>query len=163
MKHRALVSTFGRRTDARKALIRGLVSSLVEHGRITTTLAKAKELRRHAERAVTMAKKSTVHSRRVLLSRYPNQMVVEKLMSDLGPAFKTTPGGYTRILKVGRRPGDSAEMALIEWTNYQLPSKAQESEGKEASAKTEKKASVKKKAPAAKKSAAKKTAKKAKA
>lgn len=118
MKHRARVSTFGRKSGPRKALLRGLVNSLVEHGRIKTTLAKAKELRRHAERAVTLSKKGTLHSRRLLMSRYPNELTVSTLMDDLAPRFKSRPGGYTRILKLGARPGDKAEMAYIEWVDF---------------------------------------------
>ena len=119
MKHRARVSTFGRKQGPRKALLRGLVNSLVEHGRIKTTLAKAKELRRHVERAVTIGKKGTLHAHRVLLSRYPNEATVSTLVKDLGPRFKSRPGGYTRILKIGPRPGDKAEMAYIEFVDYQ--------------------------------------------
>lgn len=125
MRHNAQVAHFGRSHDARWALIRGLVYSLVEHGRIETTVAKAKELRRHAERAVTHAKKGTLSARRLLLSRFPNEDTVRVLMADLGPRFQTRNGGYTRILKTGKRSGDSAEMALIEWVDYTLPSKAE--------------------------------------
>lgn len=118
MRHRAKVSTFGRKTGPRKALIRGLVNSLVEHGRIKTTLAKAKELRRHVERAVTLGKKQSLHSQRLLLSRYPNDKTVSTIMKDLAPRFKDRQGGYTRILKLGNRPGDNAEMAFIEFVDY---------------------------------------------
>lgn len=118
MRHRARVSTFGRKTGPRKALIRGLVNSLVEHGRIKTTLAKAKELRRHVEKAVTLGKKQTVHARRLLLARFPNDEVVGTLMGDLAGRFKERDGGYTRILKLGSRPGDNAEMAFIEFVDY---------------------------------------------
>src|SRR5215210_4008517 len=99
MRHRARVSTFGRKTGPRKALIRGLVVSLVEHGRIKTTLAKAKELRRHVERAVTMGKKQSMHAQRLLMARYPNAETVSSIMTDLAPRFKSRAGGYTRILK----------------------------------------------------------------
>jgi large subunit ribosomal protein L17 len=118
MRHRARVSTFGRKTGPRKALLRGLVTSLVEHGRIKTPLAKAKELRRHVEKAVTTGKKQDLHARRLLLARYPNDATVSTIMSDLAPRFKDRPGGYTRILKLGMRPGDCAEMAFIEFVDY---------------------------------------------
>ncbi len=144
MRHKAQVAHFGRDTDHRRALIRNLVNSLVEHGRIQTTVAKAKELRRHAERAVTMAKKGDLNSRRILLSRFPHEATVQTLMSDLAVRFKDRPGGYTRILKVGSRPGDNAQVALIEWVDYTLPK--QEGEGTEKSAKPAKKAAAKKKA-----------------
>ena len=132
MRHKAQVSHFGRRNDQRRALLRGLVNSLVEYGRIKTTFAKAKELRRHAERAVTIGRQGTLHARRILLARYPNKKVIDILMSDIAPRYKTTPGGYTRIIKIGRRPGDSAEMAYIEWVHY-------EPEAKEESGDTKKK------------------------
>ncbi len=119
MKHRAQVSHFGRRTGQRQGLIRGLVYSLVEHGKIQTTVAKAKELRRHAERAVTLGKKNTLHARRLLLSRYPNPVAVEKILKTWSPHFSSRPGGYTRIMKLGPRPGDSAEMAVIEFLDWQ--------------------------------------------
>lgn len=118
MRHNAKVATFGRKTGPRRALLRGLVNSLVEHGRIKTTLAKAKELRRHVEPAITMAKKDTLHARRLLLSRYPNDKTVHLLMTDVGPRMAKRNGGYTRILKLGMRPGDRAEMAFIEFVDY---------------------------------------------
>jgi large subunit ribosomal protein L17 len=118
MRHRARVSTFGRKSGPRKALVRGLVTSLVEHGRIKTTLAKAKELRRHVERAVTTGKDQTLHAQRLLLSRYPNEKTVAAIMKDIAPRFKDRNGGYTRILKLGNRPGDNAEMAYIEFVDY---------------------------------------------
>jgi large subunit ribosomal protein L17 len=118
MRHNARVSTFGRKSGPRKALLRGLVNSLVEHGRIKTTLAKAKELRIHAEKAVTLAKDQTLHAQRLLMSRYPNEKTVGLLMKDIAPRFKTRAGGYTRILKLGVRPGDCAEMAFIEFVDY---------------------------------------------
>lgn len=139
MRHRARVSTFGRKTGPRKALIRGLVTSLVEHGRIKTTLAKAKELRRHVERAVTVGKAGTLHSRRVLLARYPNEATVDTILSEVSPRFQTRPGGYTRILKLGTRPGDRAEMAYIEWVDFAPKAKAEQVEKLEAVAVVDKK------------------------
>ncbi len=123
MRHRAKVSHFGRKNGPRKALVRGLVYSLVEHGRIKTTLAKAKELRRHVERAVTVGKRGledgkALHIQRLLLSRFPNDKAVQTIMKDLAPRFKTREGGYTRILKVGLRPGDKAEMAFIQFVDF---------------------------------------------
>jgi large subunit ribosomal protein L17 len=118
MRHRARVSHFGRKSGPRKSLIRGLVTSLVEHGRIKTTLAKAKELRRHVEKAVTTGKDQTLHAQRLLMSRYPNEKTVGTIMKDLAPRFKDRSGGYTRILKLGNRPGDNAEMAFIEFVDY---------------------------------------------
>ena len=130
MRHRARVSHFGRKSGPRKALVRGLVNSLVEHGRIKTTLAKAKELRRHVERAVTLGKRGldgekTLHAQRLLLSRYPNQETVSSIMKNLAPRFQARAGGYTRILKLGMRPGDRAEMAYIQFVDYQPPVKTE--------------------------------------
>lgn len=119
MHHRRRTKYFSRKFNARKALWRGLIVSLVEHGRIKTTVDKAKELRRHVEKAITLGKKSDgVATRRLLLSRIPNEGTVEKILSDISPRFKSRDGGYTRIIKIGRRPGDTAEMAFIEFVDY---------------------------------------------
>lgn len=118
MRHRRKTKHFGLKTNQRHALIRGLVSNLVEHGRIKTTLAKAKELRRHVERAITMGKAGTLHARRLLLSRYPNQEVVNTIVTDLAVRFKDRPGGYTRVLKLNNRMGDCAPQAFIEFVDY---------------------------------------------
>ena len=158
MRHQTKVSHFGRRTGPRRALIRGLVTNLIEHGRIRTTLAKAKELRRHADRAVTMAKKNSLHARRLLLARYPNPEMVDRLMTEVGPQMANRNGGYTRILKLGTRPGDKAEMALIEWVGFEAKTQKGSTKGTAAesaeSAPAKKTKSVKKAAP--KKAAAKK-------
>ena len=118
MRHRRHIKHFSRLPHARKALIRGLVRSLVEHERIHTTLDKAKELRRHVERAVTAGKKGDLNAHRLLMSRYPHKDTVSKLVNDLGKRFKDRPGGYTRIIKLGKRLGDSAEMAFIEFVDF---------------------------------------------
>ncbi len=118
MRHRIHKKGFHRDSAQRKALIRGLVCSLVDHKRIKTTLAKAKELRRHVEKAVTLSRKGGVHVHRVLLSKYPHKPTVKSLVNEIGPQMKDRPGGYTRILKLGRRQGDQAPMAIIEFVNY---------------------------------------------
>jgi large subunit ribosomal protein L17 len=100
--------------------MRNLVVSLVEHERISTTLAKAKELRRWAEKAITLGKRGSLADRRLLLSRIPNTETVAKVFSDLAPRYKSRNGGYTRIFRLARRPGDNAEMALIEFLDAQL-------------------------------------------
>jgi large subunit ribosomal protein L17 len=92
-------------------------------------LAKAKELRRHVERAVTTGKEQTLHAHRLLLSRYPNEKTVSSIMKELAPRFKDRNGGYTRILKLGNRPGDNAEMAYIEFVDF-APKAAAEVEPK---------------------------------
>jgi large subunit ribosomal protein L17 len=118
MRHRAKRHNFHRRTGPRLALIRGLVYSLVEHGRIKTTLARAKEVRRHVEKAITVGKRGGLHARRLLLSRYPNDNVVEILATDLQKRFAKRPGGYTRIVKVGARAGDQSDMAFLEFVDF---------------------------------------------
>jgi large subunit ribosomal protein L17 len=118
MRHRRKNRHFGRKTTALKALWRGLIISIVEHGRITTTVDKAKELRRHVEPMITLGKKNDLASRRLLLSRVPNKETVNSIMTDLSPRFKDRNGGYTRIIKIGRRPGDTVEMAFIEFVDY---------------------------------------------
>ncbi len=118
MRHRKRTSYLGRKLTARTALLRNLVDSLVEHGRIRTTVTKAKELRRHVEKAVTVGKRGGLHARRLLLSRYPNDNTVNILMSDLSVRFKDREGGYTRIMRMAPRPGDMADMALIEFVDY---------------------------------------------
>lgn len=155
-RHAARSQRLGRPKDQRIAVVRGLVYSLVEHGRIKTTLAKAKELRRHAEKAVTVAKRNTLNARRVLLSQYPSDKTVQTLVTDLAPRFKDRNGGYTRIIKAGNRPGDNAQVAYIEWVDYEV--KKLSGEG-EKSAKPAKKAKAPKAAKAPKE---KKAAKKAK-
>lgn len=121
MKHRHKhSSTFGLKRGPRKALLRGLVASLVEHERIKTTLPRARAVRPLVEKAVTMARKGGVHSQRLILAKYPNKKTVSKLMGDLSKRFKERAGGYTRIIKLGLRPGDQAEKALIEFVDYQF-------------------------------------------
>lgn len=148
MRHKAATAHLGRSTKPRKALLRNLVNSLVEHGRIKTTVTKAKELRRHVERAVTLGKKGTLHARRVLLSKYPNQQTVDSIMKEISPRFQSRPGGYTRIIKLSARRGDCAELAFIEWVDYELPKI-------EAKSDKSKKSPAKPKATAKKKSTAK--------
>lgn len=119
MRHRVVKNTFGRKTGPRKALVKGLVTSLVERERIRTTLPKAKELRRHVERAISIGKKATLHARRLLLKKYTNNSaMVSKIIDVVSPRFKDRPGGYTRIIKLENRPGDNAEMAFIELVDY---------------------------------------------
>lgn len=127
MRHRSHDHQFGRKPGPRKALIRGLVEALVEHGRIRTTLPRAKELRRHVERAITIGKKGELATRRVLLAKYPNKQTVKMIVDDIAPRFRERPGGYTRIIKLGSRPGDQAEMAFIEFVDYQFSAKTPES------------------------------------
>ena len=100
--------------DQRRALMRGLVSELITHERITTTLAKAKETRIVAEKLITHGKKGNLHHRRLALAQVPNKKVVEKVFDDVAPRYTDRQGGYTRIVKLGPRQGDAAQMAVIE-------------------------------------------------
>lgn len=121
MRHKVIKNSFGRRNGPRKALVRGLVDALVENGRIKTTLTKAKVIRSKVEKAVTRGKDDTVHSRRVLAAQYPHGNTVDTIFKEISPRFKDRPGGYTRIIKLGERAGDSAPMAYIEFVDYQKP------------------------------------------
>ncbi len=116
MRHGNHNRKFGREIQQREALLKGLILNIVEKGKIKTTLAKAKELRPYAEKAVTMAKRNTLASRRVLLSRlYNNANAVGILTNEIAPKYKDRIGGYTRITKLGARKSDGAEMAIIEF------------------------------------------------
>lgn len=121
MKHRKIKTcTFGLKYGPRKALLRGLFYSLVEKERIKTTLPRAKSLRPLVEKAITLGRPADLHSRRVLLAKYPNKKAVSKIVDDLSKRFKDRPGGYTRIVKLGSRKGDQAQKALIEFVDYQF-------------------------------------------
>jgi len=114
MRHQFRGRKLGRTHSHRKALLRNLVTSLLRHGRITTTVPKAKELRSVTDRMITYAKKGGLHHRR-LAARYINDAgVIATLFGDYATRFATRPGGYTRIMKLGPRKGDAAEMAVIE-------------------------------------------------
>ena len=125
MRHNKQKSpSFGRHRGPRKALIRGLINSLVEQERIKTTVTKAKCVRPLIEKAITMGKTGDVHSHRLLFSRYPNKNTVDKIIKNLSPRFKDRPGGYTRIIKIGYRPGDQAPLAYIEFVDYSTQQQA---------------------------------------
>ena len=112
--HRVTGRKLSRYKDQRKALLRGLTSELIQHERITTTLAKAKETRIVAEKLITHGKKGTLHHRRLALAQVPNKTVVKKVFDEVAPRYADRAGGYTRIIKLGRRQGDGAEIAVIE-------------------------------------------------
>lgn len=114
MRHRKSGRQLGRNSSHRKAMFKNLTASLIEHEVIKTTLPKAKELRRHAEPLITMAKEDSVSKRRLAFSRLRSDQAVGKLFNELGPRYKTRPGGYLRILKCGYRAGDKAPMAIVE-------------------------------------------------
>jgi large subunit ribosomal protein L17 len=127
MRHNKSGRRLGRNSSHRKAMYRNMAASLVHHETIKTTVPKAKELRRVIEPLITLAKVDGVANRRLAFSRLRDNVAVGKLFTDLGPRFKARPGGYLRILKMGPRPGDSAEMAIV-----QLVDKAPVSEAAEA-------------------------------
>ncbi len=114
MRHRISGRKLGRTTEHRIAMMRNLSTSLLDKERITTTLAKAKELRRFTERLVTISKKETLHARRQILRHIHDRNVVAKLFDTLSARYAQRPGGYTRVIKLGPRRGDNAEMAVIE-------------------------------------------------
>src|SRR5210317_2265274 len=114
MRHRQSGRKFNRNSSHRKAMFRNMSASLIEHELIKTTLPKAKELRRHAEPLITLAKEDSVANRRLAFDRLRDKSAVGKLFTDLGPRFKERPGGYLCILKMGPRAGDAAPMALVQ-------------------------------------------------
>lgn len=114
MRHRKAGRKLNRDTGQRRALYRNLMSSLLWHGKIVTTEAKAKAVRPHVERMITLAKEDTEHRRRQAMSRLPNDRIVDKLFSEIAPEYREREGGYTRIIRLGRRKGDAAMMVQIE-------------------------------------------------
>jgi large subunit ribosomal protein L17 len=114
MKHRVVGRRLDRTTEHRTAMFRNLVTSLFRHERIVTTTPKAKEIKRFADRFITLAKQGTQHARRQANRDVRDVEVLNKLFDTIGPRFKSRPGGYTRVVRVGRRAGDAAEMAVIE-------------------------------------------------
>lgn len=104
----------GRASDHRKAMLRGMVTYLLENGKIETTVTRAKEVRCMAEKMITLGKEDTLHNRRQALAYITKQNVVKKLFDDIGPKYKEVNGGYCRIIKTGPRRGDAAEMCIIE-------------------------------------------------
>ena len=114
MRHRIKGRKLGRTASHRKALLSGLAQQLFMEDRITTTLAKAKALRPYAEKLITRAKKGDLHSRRIALKKLQKKEVVDHLFHDVAPSFEDRMGGYTRIVKLGFRKSDAAEIALIE-------------------------------------------------
>lgn len=103
----------GRTTDHRKAMLRGMVTLLLENGQVETTLARAKEVRSLAEKMITLGKKNTLASRRAALAFITKEAVVTKVFNELAPKYAERQGGYTQIFKIGPRRGDAAEMAII--------------------------------------------------
>ena len=123
MRHRVKGKKLSRDSAQRKALLRSLVTSFLEKERIRTTLAKAKAAKPLAEKMITLGKKNSLHSRRLALRFLYKREVVKKLFDEIGPRFSERPGGYTRIIKIGPRAGDGAEMALLELVGTEFKKK----------------------------------------
>ena len=164
MNHKNGFNPLSRTTAHRRAMSRNMVTSLLRFERITTTSSKAKEVRKAAERLITRAKEDTVHNRRIVAKFIQDEKILNKLFTEVGPRMKERNGGYTRILKLGFRQGDAADVVILELVDYKLPSDTEEVAEKPAkkaskpkTAKTEKS----EKAPA-KKAATRKTSTKAK-
>lgn len=118
MRHGDKVNNLGRTASHRKALLKNLSCALIEHKRINTTLAKAKALRKHIEPLITKSKDNTTHSRRVIFSYLQNKEAMKELFGVIAPKIADRPGGYLRVIKLGFRRGDGAEMGLIEFVDF---------------------------------------------
>jgi large subunit ribosomal protein L17 len=114
VRHRAKGRQLSRTSSHRRALLNNMAASLFEHGRVITTEAKAKELRPFAEKLITLARRGDLHARRLVERRIKSRETLSRLFSEIGPRFAARPGGYTRILKLGHRDGDGADIARIE-------------------------------------------------
>ena len=143
MKHRRGFNPLNRMAAHRKALHRSMVTSLFRHERINTTKAKALEIRRSAEKMITRAKVDSVHNRRIVSARLYDEGIVAKLFTDIAPRMKERNGGYTRILKLGERKGDAAQMVILELVDYKLDADGAGKKAGKKEAKTKKKAEKK--------------------
>lgn len=159
MNHKNGFNPLSRTTAHRRAMSRNMVTSLFRYERITTTKAKALEVRKAAEKLITRSKVDTVHNRRQAARYIQDETILAKLFTDIGPRMKDRAGGYTRVLKLGFRQGDAADMVILELVDYKLDSgdKTEKKETKKAKEPAEKKAAPKK-AAASKKDAGEKKA-----
>jgi large subunit ribosomal protein L17 len=114
MRHKVATFKIGRSGAHRRAMLANMVSSLYEHGQVETTLVKAKEARRFAERLITIGKKGDLHNIRLAVARLRNKEMVRKLFTEIAPSYEGRNGGYTRIIKLGKRRGDAAEMCILQ-------------------------------------------------
>jgi len=138
MKHRSGFNPLERMAAHRKALHRSMVTSLFRHERIRTTKAKALEVRRTAEKMITRAKVDSVHNRRIVSARLYDEGIVAKLFTTIAPRMKERNGGYTRILKLGERLGDAAQVVILELVDYKLDIEGTEKKAKKKEDKAEK-------------------------
>jgi large subunit ribosomal protein L17 len=127
MRHKVAGRKLGRTSSHRKAMFANMAAALVKHEQITTTLPKAKELRRYVEKLVTLGKRGDLHARRLLIAKTRDQATARKLIDVLGPRYDGRPGGYVRVLKAGFRYGDDAPMAVIEFVDRDVAAKGQDS------------------------------------
>lgn len=132
MRHNKAINHLGRKSGHRKALLANLSCSLIQHKRITTTLAKAKALRSYVEPLITKSKDDSTHSRRIVFSYLKDKTAVAELFRTIAPKIADRPGGYLRILRVGFRQGDGSEMALIEFVDFNEAALAAPKETKKA-------------------------------
>lgn len=130
MRHNVAGRLFGRTANQRKALLRGLVRVLIEQERIETTLAKAKETRRLAEKLVTLGIRGDLHAKRLAMARVPHRPAVTKLFHEIAPRFAGRNGGYLRIVKTRQRVNDRAQMAVLEFVDYEERRQHREEEKK---------------------------------
>ena len=140
MNHRNGFNPLSRTTAHRRAMTRNMVTSLFRYERITTTAAKAKDVRKAAEKLITRAKVDSVHNRRTVAKFIADEKILNKLFTEIGPRMKERNGGYTRILKLGFRQGDAADTVIFELVDYKLPDSSAEEEkaAKKSAKKTEK-------------------------
>ena len=124
MRHLKRTAKLGRTSEHRNAMLANLVCSLIEHKRVTTTLAKAKAARSVAEKMVTLGKKGTLHHRRLAAARLHQEAAAKTLFKEIAPAFKDRRSGYTRIIKLENRVGDAAPRAILEWVDTIAPASA---------------------------------------
>jgi large subunit ribosomal protein L17 len=118
MRHARTGRKLGRDASHRRALYANLACSLIEHGRIKTTEAKAKAVKPYAEKMITLGRRGDLHARRQVLSELRSQEIVHQLFADVAPRMADRPGGYTRIVKIGPRPGDAADMVYLELVDF---------------------------------------------
>lgn len=135
MRHKVDGKLFGRTANQRKALLRGIVSSLLERQRIETTLIKAKEARKIAEKIITLGIRGDLHAKRLALSYIPNRAVIASLFKDIAPRFSGRNGGYLRIVRTRNRVNDAAPMAVLEFVDYESIKKPKEEKKAKAEAK----------------------------
>ncbi len=119
MRHRKSFKKLGRNPSHRKALVSNVATALFEHKRIKTTTVKAKEIRRTVEKLITFAKSGSLADRRQVLRKIRDKRIVKILFDEIGPMYKERSGGYTRVIKLGRRRGDGAELALLELVGFE--------------------------------------------